>query len=214
MRTLVAFALAVGVVSWPASQVSAQGTAAKTARGTVTAMAADSVTVKVGSVDMKFAVDNKTMVTAAGGSTKERAAKEAGAAGPKLADVIKVGQPVSVSYHDMGGTLHAASITAVGSAGADPAAAKSSSGTVQSVSATSMTITGSGGSGAKFTQTFVIDGDTKVVGKGASTATKGGKVAITDLVASGDHVTVNYHTVGTALHASDVRVTMKATTSK
>ena len=208
--TFVALALALGVVSWPASPAIAQTANARTARGTVTAMAADSVTVKVANVDMTFAVDGTTKVTAAGGSTKERAAQRAGAAGPKLADVIKVGQAVSVSYHDMAGKLHAASITVVPSAGTDPGLAKSSDGSVQSVSATSVTISGSSGSGAKFTQTFTIDGDTKVVGKGASTATKGARVAITDLVANGDHVSVSYHAMGTTLHASEVRVTAKA----
>ena len=210
--TLVALALTVAVASWPAVQASAQTTKAKTARGTVTAMAADTVTVKVANMEMTFTVDGKTNVRAVGGSTKERAAKEAGAAGPKLADVIKVGQAVSVSYDDMGGKMHAASITAIRSAGADadPAAAKSSRGTVQSVSATSMTISGSSGSGAKFSQTFTIDGETKVVGKGAATASKGARVAITELVANGDMVTVSYHTMGTTLHASDVRVATKA----
>jgi hypothetical protein len=209
--TLVAFALTLAVASWPASPASAQTGKAKTARGTVTAMAADTVTVKVANTDMTFTVDAKTNVMAAGGTTKERAAKEAGAAGPKLADVIKVGQPVSVSYHDMGGKMHAASITAVRNAGADPAAAKSSRGTVESVSATSMTINGSSGSGAKFTQTFTIDSDTTVVGKGAGTASKGAKIAVTELVGKGDKVTVSYHAMGTTLHASDVRVTAKAT---
>ena len=208
--TLVALALTLAVVSWPASQVSAQSTKARTARGTVTAMAADSVTIKVTNTEMTFMVDSKTNVVAPGGGTKERAAQQTAAAGPKLADLIKVGQPVSVSYHDMGGKMHAASITAVRSAGADPAAAKSSRGTVESVSATSLTINGSSGSGAKFTQTFTIDGETTVVGRGAGTASKGAKIAITDLVATGDKVAVSYHPMGTTLHASDVRVTAKA----
>jgi hypothetical protein len=131
-------------------------------------------------------------------------------AGAKMSDIIKVGQAVLVSYHDMGGTLHAASIRAVSSPGPKPAT--SSTGTVQSVSATSMTITGSSGSGAKFTQSFAIDGNTKVVGKGAGTATKGGKVTITDLVGSGDHVSVSFHDMGGSLQASTVTVTMKGAT--
>jgi hypothetical protein len=73
-----------------------------------------------------------------------------------------------------------------------------------------MTIHGSSGSGAKFTQTFTIDGDTKVIGTGAGTKTQGAKVAITDLVANGDTVAVSYHEMGTTLHAADVRVTAKA----
>lgn len=208
--TLVAIALTFAVVNSSGSQAFAQAAKAKTARGTVTAMAGDSVTVKVGTTDMTFAVDAKTKVTAVGGATKQKAAQQAGAPGAKLVDVIKVGQAVRVSYHDMAGKLHAASITAVATAGADPAAAKESNGTVQSVSATSMTINGSSGP-AKFTQTFIIDNNTKVVGKGASTATKGAKVVITDLVGSGDQVAVSYHAMGTELHASNVRVMNKAT---
>ena len=150
MRTLIAFALTLAVVDSSGSHVFAQAAKAKTARGTVTAMAGDSVTVKVETTDMTFAVDGKTNVIAAGAATKGRAAQSAGAPGPRLADVIKVGQAVSVTYHDMAGTLHAASIRAVASAGANPAAAKSSKGTVESVNATSMTINGSSGSGAKF----------------------------------------------------------------
>ena len=217
--TLVALALALALafVSSSASSVFAQADTAKTPRGIVTALGVDNEIVNVGTVDMTFAVDSKTAVIAAGAGTKERAAQAAGAAGAKLADVIKIGQPVSVSYHDMGGKLHAASITAVPSVGADPATAaaagtKSSSGTVDAITATSITINGSSGSGAKFTQTFVIAPDTKVTEKGASTATKGAKVAITDLVAKGDKVTVSYEAKGTTLHASNVIVTAKGAT--
>lgn len=49
-----------------------------------------------------------------------------------------------------------------------------------------------------------------MVGAGAGTESKGAKVAITDLVANGDKVTVSCHTMGTTLHAADVRVTAKA----
>lgn len=205
--TLVALALALALVHSQGSAL-AQA-AAKTARGTVTAMAADTVTVKVGTTDMTFTVDAKTNVVAVGGSTKDRAAQAAGAPGPKLADVIKVGQPVSVRYTATGTTNHASSITAVSTAGADPAAAKTSNGTVDAVSATSMTISGSTGP-AKFNQTFTIDAETKVVGKGVGTATKGARVVITDLVGKGDQVGVSYRMAGTALHATEVRVTTKA----
>jgi Domain of unknown function (DUF5666) len=206
-KTVVALGFTLAFVCGVGSQAFAQ-TGAKTARGTVTAMAADSLTVKVANVDMTFTVDAKTMVTAAGAGTKDKAATQAGMSGPKMGDVIKVGQAVSVSYQDMGGKLHASSIRAVATPGGSPAT--SSSGTVKSVSATSMTIDGSGSSGSTFTQTFTIDGDTKVVGKGASTATKGGKVVITDLVAMGDHVNVSFHQMNDMLHATTVTVTQKS----
>ena len=212
--TFVALALgALVVAGWPTTQAFAQDT--KTARGSVTAMAADSISVKVQSVDMKFTVDGKTTVEARGAGTKSKAAKAAGMAGPKLGDVVKVGDAVEVSYHDMGGTLHAAKIRAVASPGpatAAEAASKTSNGTVKSVSATSMSISGSAGGGATFDQTFTIDAKTKVVGRGAGTAAaaKGGRTAITDLVGSGDKVTVQFHDMGGTLHAAEVRVTAKA----
>jgi hypothetical protein len=213
-RTFVALALgALVVAGWPTTQAFAQDT--KTARGSVTAMAADSITVKVQSVDMKFTVDGKTTVEARGAGTKSKAAQAAGMAGPKLGDVVKVGDAVEVSYHDMGGTLHAAKIRAVASTGpatAAEAASKTSNGTVKSVAATSLSISGTAGGGATFDQTFVIDAKTKVVGRGAGTAAaaKGGRTAITDLVAAGDKVTVHFHDMGGTLHAAEVRVTAKA----
>jgi hypothetical protein len=214
-------ALALGIVAVVFSPPTlALAQAAKTARGTVTALAADSVTVKVADHDMRFSVDGKTNVEATGAGTKARAAQRAGQPGPKLTDVIKVGQPVEVTYREMSGAMHASRIRGVASAGSaaggGAAAAKSSNGAVTSVSPTSLTITGSSGAGAKFTQTFTIDGDTKVVGKGAGTAAaaKGGRVAATDVVANGDRVTVSFHPVGNALHASEIRVITKAGAGK
>jgi hypothetical protein len=217
-RTLVALALgALVVAGWPTTPAFAQDT--KTARGAVTAMAADSINVKVQGVDMKFAVDSKTTVEARGAGTKSRAAQRAGAAGPKLSEVVKVGDAVEVSYHGTGATMHAAKIRAVadpGPATAAAAAPKTSSGTVKSVTATSMSISGSAGGGATFDQTFTIDAKTKVIGRGAGTAAaaKGGKTAITDLVATGDKVTVHFHDMSGTLHAAEVRVTAKASPSK
>src|SRR5438093_7405667 len=178
-RTFVALALgALVVAGWPATPAFAQPS--QTARGTVTAMAADSINVKVQNVDMKFVVDSKTTVEARGAGTKSRAAQRAGQSGPKLSEVVKVGEAVEVTYHDMSGTLYAAKIRAVASPGPSSpaeAAAKSSNGTVKSVSATSLSISGSSGGGATFDQTFAIDSKTKVIGRGAGTKSRaaGGK---------------------------------------
>jgi hypothetical protein len=215
-RTFLALALGALVV---AGTTPAFAQPTKTARGTVTAMAADSINVKVQNVDMKFVVDSKTTVEARGAGTKSKAAQRAGMAGPKLSEVVKVGEAVEVSYHDMSGTLHAAKIRAVASPGpatAAEAASKSSNGTVKSVTATSLSISGSSGGGATFDQTFTIDSKTKVVGRGAGTATAktGGKAAITDLVGTGDKVSVSFHDMGGTLHAAEVRVTAKAAPSK
>jgi hypothetical protein len=202
---VVALALSLGVVSPAVAQ------ATKTARGSVTAMAADSITVKVGMTDMKFMVDDKTVVEAPGAGTKSRAAAAKGAAGPKLSDVVKTGEAVEVRYHDMNGTLHAANVKRVSSPGSGGVPPKRASGTVSAISATSVTINGSSG-GATFTQTYVIDPMTKVVGKGAGTkaAAAGGKVLATDLIASGDTVSVSFKDESGSLHATNITVTAKA----
>ena len=89
----------------------------KDARGTVTAMSADSITVKAGEREMKFTVDGKTVLTAEGAGTAAREAAAAGKGGPKLAEFVKVGDAVEVAYHETGGTMHAARIRRILSAG-------------------------------------------------------------------------------------------------
>jgi hypothetical protein len=217
-RTLLAIPLATLVVLGAA----ALGTAAqeeKMARGTVTAVAADSVTVKVRDQDMKFAVDAKTTVEATGAGTQARRAAAEGRPGPKVTELIQAGQAVEVSYSQSGSTMHATRIRRVTSAGAGGGsiserkpAPETSNGTVSSVAANSITISGSSSGGATFTQTFTVDANTKVVGVGAGTATaaRGGRIVITELVATGDKVSVSYSKSGSSLHADDVRVTSKA----
>jgi hypothetical protein len=212
-----AFALAVvALLAGPAS-LAAQET--KSARGTATVVAEDSLTVKTPEGDRKFVVDSKTTVEAIGAGTRTRQAQAAGQAGPKLTEVLKVGQPVAVNYTESGGVLRAVSIRAIsnlgspaGAAAPAAAAAKTTNGKVKAVSATSMTVTGSGGGGASFDQTFTVDSSTKVIGRGAGTAAAaaGGKTAITELVGNGDTVSVTYHQAGSTLHAAEVRVTAKA----
>lgn len=216
-RTVLALVLAMlSLVAWLSPSVVAQE---KSARGTVTAMTADMVTVKAGAQEMKFAIDAKTNVIASGGSTATRKAAAAGTAGPKLSDLIKVGDAVEVSYHEMGGTMHAAEVRKVASPGSgggstsdqrDAAKAETINGTVDSVSATSLAISGSQ-SGGTFKQTFMIDAETKVVGAGAGTkaAAGGGRLNITDYLKAGDRVSVTYHKMGNMLHAAEIRVTAK-----
>jgi uncharacterized protein DUF5666 len=188
---------------------------AKVARGTVVAIGGASLSVKVRDEQLTFSIDPNTVVEARGAGTRTRAAQAEGKPGPKLAEVLTIGQGVAVTYHEMNGVLHASMVRAVIASG-DGAAAEpeslSSSGTVQTIAANTMTITGAGGGGATFTQTFIIDEQTKVFAKGAGTAAaaKGGRVPFTEIVASGDLVNVSYHKVGDALHAADVRVTRKA----
>jgi hypothetical protein len=219
MRRMVVAGSLLALVTWcMPQQVIAQE---KSARGTVTAMAGDSLTVKAGTQELKFAVDAATVVTAEGGSTASRQAAAQGKGGPKIGDLIKVGDAVEVRYHEKGSMLHAANIRKVPSAGggggatSDQKAAEqtqNASGTVESVTANMLTITGSGGGGSTFKQTFTIDNATRVVGSGVGTAAaaKGGKVSFTDHVGKGDRVTVQYRASGATLHAEEVRVTQKA----
>jgi hypothetical protein len=210
MRPVV-LALPLAVIAFVAtsSYVTAQESKS---RGTLTALAADSITVKVAQTEMKFAVDSKTVVEAPGGGTKTRAAQAAGQAGPKLSDVLKVGDAVEVSYTEAGGRK-ATSIRKVSSPGSGGVPGKNSSGTVTAVSASSLSIEGSSGGGAKFTQTFVIDAKTHVVARGASKSLAGGG-PITNAVGKGDHVDVAFEESGSTLHATEVRVMSKAPATK
>jgi len=193
----------------------AQGT--KTVKGSVTAVGADSITVKVGGKDMTFAVDAKTHVVAPGGSTKTREAKAEGKAGPMLTDVVKTGQAVEVSYHEKG--MHAATIkaiaevvpppTAAATSGAPAPKAQTEAGVVSAVSGNSLTIKGKGGD-----VTFAVDNKTTVSGTGIGTAARkmteaGAKPTITDLVHDGDSVSVTYHDMEGTKHASVVRIVRK-----
>jgi len=210
--TAIAAALAVGVLlATPGSGV-AQDT--KTARGTVVTVADDALTIKVPEREMKFSVDTKTKVEVVGGGTRTRQAQQAGQAGPKLTELLRKGQPVTVSYTESNGAMHAASIRAIssggrGGGGEERAAPKSMSGSVTVVSPSSRVIMGDGGASQTFT--LSIDDSTKVIGVGAGTATAaaGGKTPITELVRRGDKVTVTYHQMGSTLHAAEVRVTAK-----
>lgn len=211
----IAFAVSVvalALAGWFAPHIAAQDT--KSARGTVTAMTADGITVKAGAQELRFAVDAKTLLEASGAGTAAKKAAVAGRPGPKLADFIKVGDAVDVSYHEAG--MLATRVRKVSSPGpgggttSEPKA-EMSNGTVDAVTATSLTVAGSVSGGA-FKQTFTIDRGTKVIGHGAGTAAQaaGGKMVITDYVTKGDRVSVSYHAVGDSLHATEVRVTAKA----
>ena len=219
MKSLsIAIALAAATLAAAPARSFAQET--KTARGTVSIVADDALTIKLPGSQLKFAVDAKTTVEVVGGSTRTRQAQQAGQPGPKLTEVLKVGQPVTVTYTEANGVMHASSVRAISSLGTGAGASagagaarenapKTMSGTVTSVSPAQMMIAGSAGLSSTFT--FTIDGSTKVIGRGAGTAAAaaGGKTAITDLVSRGDTVSVSYHQKGNSLHAAEIRVTNK-----
>jgi len=75
--------------------------------------------------------------------------------------------------------------------------------TVKSLTATELTVTAGGKD-----STFSVDAKTRVVGKGIGTKAraKGGKAAITDLLAVGDRVSVTYDDAASPMRASKVEV--------
>ena len=95
---------------------------ALSATGAVTAVAADSLSVKGKDGDWTFAVDSKTEVVAKGASHKAAAAK-ADAKPTPITDFVHVGDEVSVKYHD-GATKHAASVRVTAAKAAAPAKPK------------------------------------------------------------------------------------------
>jgi uncharacterized protein DUF5666 len=200
--------VALALFGWLPGQALAAD--ARIARGTILSIAGDAFTIQVMDRSMTFGVDATTHVEAVGGATKMRAARQSGREGPKLDELLRTGQSVEVAYREDAGMLHASRIRAIPRL-SDASDDERSDGVVKSVTATSMTINGSNGK-ASFEQTFAIDPNTKVIGKGAGTLTaaKGGRTAITDLVAAGDSVSVSFRKVGAdSLHASEVHVVTK-----
>jgi len=199
------------------------------ARGTVTAIAGDALTVSVKDQPMKFIVDGTTDVVAPGGGTMTRAAKADGKNGVPITSVVKVGQTVEVKYHMP--AMHAASVRVLSAANpgaataaaphaaaphaaapakADAPKAKSSSanGQVTAVTGSSLTVKTSTGD-----KTYAIDAKTRVIGTGFGTKAKadaavGKKQTLTELVAVGDTVSVTLSDAAVD-HATAVRVTKK-----
>ena len=82
------------------------------ASGAVSAVTADSVTIKAKSGEMVFSVDAETRITGKGLSTKSSALKKDGKP-TTITEFVHVGDGVDVKYHDMGGSKHAESIRIV-----------------------------------------------------------------------------------------------------
>jgi hypothetical protein len=78
---------------------------AMNANGTVKSVSADSLVVTAGAKEMTFALDSSTKFVGKGLSTKS------GGAPMKASDAVASGDRVKVTYHDMSGTLHAATVT-------------------------------------------------------------------------------------------------------
>jgi len=80
-----------------------------TAAGTVSSVAADSMSVKGKTDSWTFVISTNTQVTAKGATHKTIALKADGKT-PMLTDFVKAGYSVSVTYHDVSGTKHADTI--------------------------------------------------------------------------------------------------------
>jgi hypothetical protein len=106
------------------------------------------------------------------------------------------------------GASHATAQTAATQKSGASMAAKKAQGVVSAVTSDSVTVKAAGKD-----MMFSVDSSTKVVAKGAGTKSEaaGGKMSITDAVGMGDRVTVSYHDMDGKMHASEVRVTAKAT---
>jgi hypothetical protein len=110
LRIVVLSVLALSVAAQPIA-VHAQAkkaAAGKTmsASGRVKSVSGSSLVVTSGGKDMTFTVDSATKFTGKGLSTKAKA----GGGTIAATDAVHDGDMVSVSYHDMGGTMHAASV--------------------------------------------------------------------------------------------------------
>jgi len=219
MRTTL-LAVTVTALSFLWSPATPSAQESRVVKGTVSEIGGTSVTVEVGRESMTFVADAKTYVENRGAGTKTRQIMATGKPGPHLSDVLKVGQSVAVTYRDEAGKPYASRIRAIPSTGNVGGSAKTvtdmrSTGTVKALSGDSITIVGSSGGGGSFTQTFVVSSATRVVGKGAGTASaaNGGRAPFKELIAAGDKVSISYHKAGNGLEASDVRVVMKGSGS-
>ena len=184
----------------------------KWARGKVTAMAGDTLTVDVKGQPMTFTVDKATEVVKKGATTKARQlAKDEKAT--TLADILKVGDNVEVQYTEAEGKMHASMVRAgvSATAGTSDQTPKKVEGIVSEVTGSSLSIKKDAEA-----MTFMIDSKTKVIGHGLGTLARekkaeGGGVKLTEAVAVGDTVEITYRAMGDMKHATMVMVTKKGT---
>jgi len=192
----------VGLVA-SARPVSAQ---TKEARGNVASVTETTLTVKAGAQELTFYIDGETHLEVRR-SAKDVQAAQPGNPKPRVNSFFEAGNPVLVRYREENGKNHALNIERVGSPGSGGGSVKDptriADGKVTSVSASHVTIA-SGGKDL----TFAITGDTDVLARGASKATKaaGGSTPLTTFVHLGDEVSVSYKDAAGAVTASEIRV--------
>ena len=96
----------------PAAKAAAPAAKAMRAAGSVTAVSADSLTIKEKTGEVTFTIDSKTKVTGPGATTKTEENKAAGKT-TTLTDFVKVGDRVNVTYSEADGTKKASAVRVV-----------------------------------------------------------------------------------------------------
>jgi hypothetical protein len=198
INRLLALGAAVLGLAAGIAPVSAQ---TREARGTVSAVTDKAMSVKTSAEEMTFYINGETHLEVRPAARDIQAAQPGGPS-PRVNDFFEVGNPVLVRYREENGRNHALIVERVGS----PGRAKDSGiaeGKVTSVSASHMTIASGDGD-----VTFAITGNTDVLARGASRATKaaGKGTPLTTFVRSGDLVSVTYQKAAGAITASEIRV--------
>jgi len=178
----------------------------KEARGTITAVAERSVTVKAGAQELTFFADHETHLQVQR-EQKELEHAKAGTASLKVSDYFKPGTVVLVRYREENGRHHALDIERVGSTGPGGGSISEpdriASGKVKAITQSQLTLSQNGRESV-----YAITRDTDVRKKGATAATKaaGGITPITTFVQPGDTVSISYRETAGHATASQVRV--------
>jgi hypothetical protein len=111
--TIVALSvLALCIAAQPAALHAQKGAKAMSASGTVKSVSGNQLVVSGAGKDMTFMLDSATKFTGKGLSTKSKGAPMS------ATEAVHEGDKVTVSYHDMGGSMHAASVRITSSAAA------------------------------------------------------------------------------------------------
>jgi hypothetical protein len=198
--------LAVGITVAVLGSTGQAGAQTKEARGTVSGVAEQSVTVKVGAQELTFFVDRETRLEVRSADKEFQQAK-APTARPRVNDYFAPGNIVLVRYEDVSGRHHALDIQRASTTGAGGGSisepARIAAGKVKAITASQLTLEANGGASV-----FAITGDTGVLKKGATKATKaaGGSTPITTFVRPGDSVSISYSDRAGVATASEVRV--------
>jgi len=198
--------LAVGITVAVLGATGQAGAQTKEARGTISAVAARSVTVKVGTQELTFYVDHETHLEVRK-EAKDLQQANAPSGKPNVNDYFAPGNVVLVRFQDVSGRHHALDIQRVGSTGAGGGSisepARIAEGKVKAITSSQLTREANGRESM-----FAITHDTDVLKKGATAATKAaeGTTPITTFVRTGDSVSISYSESAGRATATEVRV--------